>query len=93
MRWIKAFTSLCLALLVVFCGVVFTLNNPNAVQPNFLLWQAPELPLGVIMMVALLLGCLLGVLANSVWTWRIIHQKNKLQKQLDQSQKRFEQLQ
>ena len=93
MKWMKAFFSLCIALIIIFCGVVFTLNNPDAVQANLILWKAPELPLGVMMTVTLLIGCMLGILANTIWTWRILRQRNRLQKQLDQSQKRFEQLQ
>lgn len=93
MRWMKAFFSLCMAILLIFSGVVITLNNPEVVQANLVLWRLPELPLGVILTTTLLFGCVLGLLANTVLTWRIGRQRNKLQKQLDMSQKRFEQLQ
>jgi uncharacterized integral membrane protein len=93
MKWMKAFFSLSVALLIIFCGVVFTINNPNTVRADLILWKAPELSLGVMMAVTLLLGSILGILANTIWTWRILRQRNRLQKQLDQSQKRFERLQ
>jgi uncharacterized integral membrane protein len=93
MKWMKAFFSLSIALLIIFCGVVFTINNPAAVQPDLIVWKAPELSLGVMLTVTLLVGCMLGILANTIWTWRILRQRNRLQKQLDLSQKRFEQLQ
>jgi uncharacterized integral membrane protein len=90
---IRAFLTLLIILLVVFCGIVFTLNNALVVQSNLIFWQTPEMPLGVLMTITLLLGCSLGLLANTLLSWRLIRQRNELQKQLDQSQKRFEQLQ
>jgi uncharacterized integral membrane protein len=90
---IRAFLTLLIILLVVFCGIVFTLNNALVVQSNLIFWQTPEMPLGVLMTITLLLGCSLGLLANALLSWRLIRQRNELQKQLDQSQKRFEQLQ
>jgi uncharacterized integral membrane protein len=90
---IRAFLTLLIILLVVFCGIVFTLNNALVVQSNLIIWQTPEMPLGVLMTITLLLGCSLGLLANTLLSWRLIRQRNELKKQLDQSQKRFEQLQ
>jgi uncharacterized integral membrane protein len=89
---LRAFLTLCIILLVVFCGVVFTLNNPLIVQSNLIFWQSPEMPLGVLMSITLFIGSGLGIAINTAISWRLIRQRNALQKQLDQSQKRFEQL-
>jgi uncharacterized integral membrane protein len=90
---IRTFLNLSIILMVVFCGIAFTLNNALVVQSNLIFWQTPEMPLGVLMPITLLLGCGLGMLANTLLSLRLIRQRNELKKQLDQSQKRFEQLQ
>ncbi|MFT6154121.1 MAG: uncharacterized membrane protein YciS (DUF1049 family) [Bermanella sp.] len=93
MRRLRAFLTLCIFLLIVFFGVGFTLSNPLLVQPNLILWQTPEMPLGMLMAIMLLIGCGLGVAVNTAISWRLVRQRKLLQQQLDQSQKRFEQLQ
>lgn len=93
MRWMKAFLVLCLALFLILVGIVIAMNNPEPIQANLILWQLPEVSLGVLLTLVLLFGCILGLIGNTFITWRIRRQRNKLQKQLDQSQKRFEQLQ
>jgi uncharacterized integral membrane protein len=90
---LRAFFTLCIFLLIVFCGIGFTLSNPLLVQSNLIIWQTPEIPLGMLMAITLLIGCGLGVAVNAVISWRLIRERNALQKQLFQSQKRFEQLQ
>jgi uncharacterized integral membrane protein len=90
---IRTFLNLSIILMVVFCGIAFTLNNALVVQSHLIFWQTPEMPLGVLMTITLLLGCGLGMLANTLLSLRLIRQRNELKKQLDQSQKRFEQLQ
>ncbi|NVK39536.1 MAG: LapA family protein [Gammaproteobacteria bacterium] len=93
MAWFKAFLSFALALLVILCGIVLTLRNGQMVELNLVLWQSPSLSLGILVVVSLLVGCLLGMLINSLWLWRVTRKSQKLQKQLDQSIKRLEQLQ
>jgi len=43
--------------------------------------------------VSVLVGCIVGMLINSVWLLRVTRKSQKLQKQLDQSIKRLEQIQ
>ncbi len=93
MAWFKAFLSFALALLVILCGIVLTLRNGQMVELNLVIWQSPSLSLGILVVVSLLVGCLLGMLINSLWLWRVTRKSQKLQKQLDQSIKRLEQLQ
>lgn len=89
----KSFLGLCVFLAIVLCGVVVAIYNPEMVQMRLYVWNGPELRLGILLLVMLLIGVVLGVFANSYVTWKLSLQKKKLQKQLDQALKRFEQLQ
>lgn len=93
MAWIKAFLSFLVALIIILAGIVLTLRNSDLVSVNLVLWQSPTFSLGILMVVCLLIGCLLGMLINSLWLLKATRRSQKLQKQLDQSIKRLEQLQ
>lgn len=93
MAWIKAFLTFCIILCVVFLGAVMTFNNAEPVKLDLLVWQSPQLALGIMLVVVLLLGLLLGFAMNTLWGWRLMQQKSRLQKQLDEALKRFEQIQ
>lgn len=93
MRGFKALFMACVLLLMFVVGVLLTLNNKQPVSVDIILWQSPSLPLGVLMVLVLLIGCMAGVLMNSWLVMRLSRQRSKLQKQLDQASKRFEQLQ
>lgn len=93
MRGLKALFLACVFLLMFIAGVLLTLNNKQAVSVDMILWQSPTVPLGMLMVLVLFVGCLGGVLMNSWLVMRLSQQRRKLQKQLDQASKRFEQLQ
>lgn len=93
MAWIKAFLSFLLALAIILLGILLTLRNSGVVSVNLEFWQSPELSLGMLMVVCVLIGCLLGIAMNSVWLIKMKRKSQKLQKQLDQTIKRLEQLQ
>jgi len=93
MAWIKAFLSFLLALAIIALGIVLTLRNSDLVSVNLVFWQSPQLSMGILMVVCLLIGCLLGILINTLWLLKVKRRSQKLQKQLDQSIKRLEQLQ
>jgi putative membrane protein len=93
MAWFKAFISFALALLIIGCGIVLTLRNGESVTLDLVFWQSPSLSLGIVVVVNLLIGCVLGMLINSLWLLRVTRKSQKLQKQLDQSIKRLEQIQ
>lgn len=93
MAWLKAFVLFVIALLIIGCGMVLTLRNSQLVELDFVFWHSPSLSLGIVLVVSLLLGCLLGMLINGLWLWRVTRKSQKLQKQLDQSIKRLEQIQ
>lgn len=93
MVWLKALISFCILVVLLATGAVITFNNAQPVALDLLFWQSPQLALGILTLVVLLVGLALGFVLNTLWSWRLIQQKAKLQKQLDQALKRFEQLQ
>jgi uncharacterized integral membrane protein len=93
MGWIKAFISLALFLVCVGAGLVISVRNSQSVNLDIVVWSSSEYPLGLLLLAALLVGCLLGVFGNSLWVWQLKRQGRKLQKQLDGAVKRFDQLQ
>ena len=93
MAWIKAFITFCGILFIVFLGAVMTFNNAEPVMLDLLVWQSPQLALGIMLVVVLLFGLLLGFAMNTLWGWHLMQQKARLQKQLDEALKRFEQIQ
>lgn len=93
MAWFKAFISFLIALVIILGGIVFALRNGQIVELNLVIWQSPPISIGILMVVFLLVGTLLGMLINSLWLLKVTRKSQKLQKQLDQSIKRLEQLQ
>ena len=93
MSWIKTLFSFSLLLLILVLGIVVSLRNPELVTVDFVWLHSPQLSLGLLLVMALFIGCLMGVFANTFWLWRVKSQRNKLQKELTASHKRFEQLQ
>ena len=93
MAWFKTFISFAIALVVIGCGMALTLRNAQLVEIDLFVWHSPSFSLGTLLVVSLLIGCILGMLINSVWLWRVTRKSQKLQKQLDQSIKRLEQIQ
>lgn len=93
MAWIKAFLSFLVALMIILVGIILTLRNSDMVSVNLELWQSPQMSVGILMVVCILIGALLGMLINSLWLMKVTRRSQKLQKQLDQTIKRLEQLQ
>jgi len=93
MGWIKSFISWSLLLIPVAVGAVLGIRNSEPVSLDVVVWSSSEYSLGILLVVVLLLGYLLGVMANGLWLWKLKRQRNKLKKQLDSAVKRFEQLQ
>ena len=82
-----------LSLAIIALGVILSLRNNAPVQVDAVVWQSPQISLGVLLMLTLFIGCLIGVLVNVFWLWQLKHQRNRLKKQLDSAIKRFESLQ
>ena len=79
--------------MILVVGVVINLRNPELVELDIVLWRSAEYSLGLLLVAALFVGCLLGIIANSLWLWQLKRQRNKLKKQLASAVQRCEQLQ
>ena len=66
LRWIKRILLLLIILAAVILGFKFSIDNGQPVQLLFFGWQLPDIPLGVWVLCALLLGYLLGLLLSFV---------------------------
>ena len=66
MRNVKRLIFLVIALLIAAAIVVFVLENQQAVALVFFGWNAPELPVAVPVIFALLVGMLIGPLLVSI---------------------------
>ena len=60
MRNLKKVLLVALILLLVFAVMAFVLENQQPVSLMFLGWAGPQLPVSVMMVLALLVGMLLG---------------------------------
>lgn len=92
MGWILRFVYAAIGLSLVLLGVLVSVNNSQIARVDLYWWQAPELPLGSIILIMLLLGAFLGILASSVVVWRIRRQNKQLQKQMKNVQARLDHL-
>lgn len=90
MGWIKRFVYFAVGLGVVLAGVFVTLSNNQPVAVDLYWWQSPSLPFGVLMLLAVLLGAVLGVFACSALLWRHRRATRQLQKQVKQMQTRLD---
>lgn len=92
MGWILRFVYAAIGLSLVLLGVLVSVNNSQLARVDLYWWQAPELPLGSIILIMLLLGAFLGILASSAVVWRIRRQNKQLQKQMKNVQARLDHL-
>ncbi len=93
MTWLKVIGYFSLFVVGGGLGLLASMNNSVLVQVNIYSLKSSEIPLGVVLVITLALGCLIGMIVNSVVLWRFKRQRNKLKKQLDSALLRFEKLQ
>ena len=93
MTWIKVIGYFSLLVVCAGLGLLASANNSKLVQVNVYNWESPEASLGSVLVITLALGCLIGMIVNSVVLWRFKRQRNKLKSQLDSALLRFEKLQ
>lgn len=70
MSFFKRLTISLLAVLAFAFGVVFYLHNTQSVAVNFVFVQLPDLPVAVYLIASVLLGLILGFMANAWMLWR-----------------------
>lgn len=92
MGWILRFIYAAIGLSVVLIGVLVSINNSHLTRVDLYWWQAPELPLGTVILIVLFVGAVLGILASSAVVWRMRRKNKQLQKQMKNVQTRLDHL-
>lgn len=79
-----------LVLVLILLALVFSLNNQMAVSLNFLLFETPPHGVAVWIIMAFVLGALVGVLIATFATVRTSVSRRSLQKRLDRAEQALE---
>lgn len=66
MRALRMFIKFLLILAIVMVGAMFSMENSQLVNVDFILLQSATMSLGLWLMIFLAIGCLLGLLASSL---------------------------
>lgn len=66
MRALGLFIKFLLVLAIVLVGAMFSMENNQLVNVNFILLQSTTMSLGLWLIIFLAIGCLLGLLASSL---------------------------
>ncbi len=80
----KLFFGFCLLLLFVL-GILFIARNQEPASVDFLLFQTPELSVGLWLLLSLTLGALLGVLISSFSLIRLRVRNRRLAREKEAS--------
>ncbi|MBB5320237.1 LapA family protein [Marinobacter oulmenensis] len=79
-----------LVLVLVLLALVFSMNNQMAVSLNFLLFETPPHGVAVWVIMAFVLGALIGVLMTLLATFRTSVSRRQLKKRLDRAEQALE---
>ena len=66
MRALRMFIKFLLVLAIVMIGAMFSMENNQLVNVDFILLQSATMSLGLWLIIFLAIGCLLGLLASSL---------------------------
>ena len=66
MRALRMFIKFLLVLVIVMVGAMFSMENSQLVNVDFILLQSTTMSLGLWLIIFLAIGCLLGLLASSL---------------------------
>jgi len=80
----KFIVGFCL-LLLFFIGILFVARNDESASVDFLLFQTPELSVGLWLLLSLAFGALLGVLLSSFSLLRLRVRNRRLAKEKEAS--------
>ncbi|MGO1462724.1 MAG: LapA family protein [Marinobacter sp.] len=79
-----------LVLVLVLLALVFSLNNQMAVALNFLVFETEPHGVAVWLMMAFVIGALVGILMTALATFRTSVSRRTLQKRLDRAEQALE---
>ncbi|GKW49462.1 LapA family protein [Halomonas sp. NCCP-2165] len=92
MRWIKGVILAVILILVLLVGILFAVNNQQAVPLNLIWLDLPPASLSVWLLAALTCGVLLGMLAMSGVYLRLRTRLTRAQRHNQQQRKELDQL-
>jgi len=92
MRWLKRLAVMLVLLLVLALGLLFSLQNAATIQVDLLLYQTTARPLAVWLLLAFVLGGVIGMVVGSVALVRVQAGRLRLRRQLDSCEKELAQL-
>ncbi len=71
MQWLKRAVLIIVLLLVALSTIDFMLENQQSIALQFLEFSSPQLPISLFMVIAFILGSLLGILIGWLMTSRL----------------------
>ncbi len=92
MRWLKRLALMLVLLVVLTLGLLFSLQNAATVPVDLLVYQTAARPLAVWLLLAFVLGGVIGMIVGSVALVRVQAGRLRLRRQLDICEKELAQL-
>jgi|SRR5690606_23946337 len=92
MRWVRRVLIVLLLLLVLVFGLLFALQNAQAVPLDLLALQLRERPLAVWLLAAFAVGGIAGLLAGSGALLRLQANRYRLRRRLEQCERELAEL-
>nr|WP_299240216.1 LapA family protein [uncultured Halomonas sp.] len=92
MRWLKGLLLAIILLLVLLLGILFAVNNQEAIPLNLIWMELPPASLSLWLLVALAIGVLLGMLAMSGVYLRLRALLTRAQRHNQQQRKELDRL-
>src|SRR5690554_3093015 len=88
MQWLKRAVLIIVLLLVALSTIDFMLENQQNIALQFLEFSSPQLPISLFMVIAFILGSLLGILIGWLMTTRLrlmvqSNELNRYRKEID----------
>ncbi|WP_227368048.1 LapA family protein [Halomonas sp. M20] len=92
MRWLKGLLLAIILLLVLLLGILFAVNNQEAIPLNLIWMELPPASLSLWLLVTLAIGVLLGMLAMSGVYLRLRALLTRAQRHNQQQRKELDRL-
>lgn len=92
MRWLKRLAVMLTLLCVLAVGLLFSLQNASTVPVDLLVYRTVERPIAVWLLLAFVLGGIIGMIVGSVALVKVQASRLRLRRQLDSCEKELAQV-
>ena len=92
LKWFKRAILIVVLAFFLFIGLFFAIRNGNVISLDLVLWQAPELSVALLMIIALGLGVILALLSSGALLLRLEGKLRKQNKQIIKQQAELDNL-